>query len=140
MDRCISQDGTGVGTGTLTSSPTTVWKDPVNGEVADPEVMRELWNRVANQPNGLQTLANKDAVRFIWGEALNLTRWRRGTAPAPQAAPVAPPPPGPPVFTEHSGGATQPVTLSSMERRVAKDMGMSEAEYLKAAAKVPRGM
>ena len=32
MDRCISQDGTGVGTGTLTSPPTTVWKDPVNGD------------------------------------------------------------------------------------------------------------
>ena len=116
------------------------FKDPVTQEQADPEIMRELWNQVGNQPNGMSALANKASAMFIWERAYNLTRWKKANS-APQAAPVAAPAPlGAPVFTEHSGGSSEPVTLSSMERRAAKDMGMSDAEYLKAAAKSPRGM
>jgi hypothetical protein len=116
------------------------WVDPATKEAVDPTILTNLWNRVAQQPGGLETLANQEAAMFIWGQALNLTRWQKaqqggGAAPAPAQAPQAPP-----VFVETSGGGGTQPSLSSMELRAAKDMGMSPAEYLKAAAKAPRGM
>lgn len=113
------------------------WKDPVTGETADPAVLTQLWNKVAQQPGGLQTLSNPEAAAFIVSHALNLSRWGKGAQPAPVAR--TPAPDGPPVFVEPSGGGTQVPTLSSMERKAARDLGMTEAEYLKAAAGRPRG-
>jgi len=116
------------------------WQDPVTKEKADPEIMRELWNKVGNQPGGMAALANKESAMFIWERAYNLTRWQKAQS-APAAAPVAAPAPlGAPVFTEHSGGSGEPAVLSAMERRYARESGMSDAEYLKAAKNTPKGM
>jgi hypothetical protein len=114
--------------------------DPATGERADPQILTNLWNKVAHQPGGMDTLANPEAAMFIWGQAMNLTRWGKGGAKPPAAA-AAPPaaPLGAPVFVEASGGGSQSPVMSSMERKIARDMGMTDAEYLKAAEKAPRG-
>ena len=115
-------------------------KDPSTGEQADPNILIGLWNKVAAQPGGLETLTNPEAAMFIWGQAMNLTRWGKAQGPkviATQGVSTAPL--APPVFVEASGGGSQQPTLSAMERRAAKDLGMTEAEYLKAAEKAPRG-
>ena len=117
-------------------------KDPVTGEQADPQILIGLWNKVASQPGGMETLTNPEAAMFIWGQAMNLTRWGKSQAGGarPPVAPAAPAAPlGAPVFVEASGGGHQQPVLSSMERKAARDMGMSEVEYLKAAEKAPRG-
>lgn len=118
-------------------------KDPVTGEQADPQILAGLWNKVANQPGGMETLTNPEAAMFIWGQAMNLTRWgkaQQGGARPPVAAPAAPAAPlGAPVFVEASGGGHAPPVMSAMERKIARDMGMSDSEYLKAAEKAPRG-
>jgi hypothetical protein len=113
------------------------WKDPATGETADPAILTTLWNKVAAQPNGLQTLTNPEAAAFIVSHALNLTRWQKGQQPAPPAR--QPAPQGDPVFVEPSGGGGQQLALNAMEKRFAREAGMSEADYLKAAKGAPRG-
>ena len=117
-------------------SDAKAWKDPVTGEQADPVILANLWNRVATQPGGLDTLSNREAAMFIWGQAINLTRWQKGGTPAAAVKPASTPA-GEPLFTEPSGGNARPVTLTSLDRKAAKDMGMSEAEYAKEVAKMP---
>jgi hypothetical protein len=113
------------------------WKDPVTGEQADPTILANLWNRVASQAGGLDTLSNREAAMFVWGQAINLTRWQKGPAAAGVQPRQAGAPAGEPLFTEPSGGGRGAVTLTSMDRKAARDMGMSEAEYAKEAAKMP---
>ena len=122
--------------GVLTAA--TGWAHPVTGEKADPTILRSMWNKVAGQPGGLETLANPEAAMFVWGQALLASQVQRG----PQAPAVArtPAPDGPPVFVETSGGGgDRPASLNSMERKLIAESGMSEAEYLKQAANRPRG-
>jgi hypothetical protein len=115
------------------------WKDPVSGEQADPKVLANMFNRVSKQQGGLDTLANPEAVMVLWGQAINLKRWgAAANGQQPPAQPAAPqPPPGPPVFVETAGGQAQPVTMSAMEQKAARDMGLSDAEYQKQAAAMP---
>lgn len=134
------QQQAAIGQAQTVLSQAKAWKDPSSGEQADPAILTNLWNRVAQQPGGLETLRNPEAAMFIWGQALNLTRWQKTQAGGgrPAAPPVVLPPP---VMVEPSGGAAgAPLALSPLERKVAKEMGMSESEYLKAAASAPRGM
>jgi hypothetical protein len=71
----------------------------------------------------------------LWGQAINLKRWGAAANGQQPAAPQ--PPPGPPVFVETAGGQAQPVTMSAMEQKAARDMGLSDAEYQKQAAAMP---
>ena len=112
------------------------WEHPVTKEKADPTILRNAWNRVSKQPGGLEALANPEAAAVIWSRALLETQMANaGKAPVQRT----PAPDGPPVFVEPSGGGTHVPALSSMEKKAARDLGMSEADYLKAAAKAPRG-
>jgi hypothetical protein len=117
-------------------------KDPATGETADPQIIKGIWNQIAAQPGGMDTLTNRQAVAVLWGQAINQTRWKQaqsGGAPRPPAPNAAATPLPPPVFVEASGGAGTAPVMSAMERRLARDLGMSESEYLKAAEKAPRG-
>ena len=112
-------------------------KDPATGQTADPQILKGIWNQIASQPGGMDTLTNRQAIAVLWGQAINQTRWKQAQSGVKPPTPSAPLPP--PVFVEASGGGSNVPVMSAMERRLAKDMGMSESEYLKAAEKAPRG-
>jgi hypothetical protein len=109
-----------------------------NGEAPDPAVLDQVVARIAKQPGGLKMLTQEDYVSQLWYHALGLTRaMQGGTAPAQQAEPQAPPPP---IFSEKSGGAGNPsYSLNTGDKRLAKDLGLSESEFAKQAASMPWG-
>jgi hypothetical protein len=106
---------------------------PVNGDTVDAGILQALVQQVATQPGGLETLADPEAMKQMWLNAYTLSSLnpaRKRSEAAPQAAVV------PPVVTERSGGAAESKSapMSAAERRAAKEMGLSEAAYLKMAA------
>lgn len=112
-------------------------KLPNSEERADPDLLDQLWQRVAAQPGGLEMLATPEQAIHVWNQAYTATRARQALSPK-AAAPVTAAQVGAPMFSEKSGGGGgRPMALSAMEAKAAKDMGMSEAEYLKAASKRP---
>jgi len=107
-----------------------------NGDTADADIIDALWGRIEQQPGGLQTLANKEAVKHLWGQAYALTKMRQAQNPAP-AKVDAPPDP---LFSERAGGRTGgSVTLTDGDKRVARDLGMTDAQYAKELEKMPAG-
>ena len=105
-----------------------------NGTKADPGVLQAMIDRVAQQPNGLQTLADPEQVKILYLVALGAANV--SAAAQPPAPKVEAPPP--PLFSEKAGGQAAPQkALDASEKKLAKDLGMSEAEYLKSAAKMP---
>jgi hypothetical protein len=107
-----------------------------NGETADADILEDLWSRVARQPGGLQQLANAESARILWAQAHSLTRTRQAATPAKKE--IEAPPPA--LFTERAGGKeARTISLNDGDKRLAKDLGMTEAEYQKEAAKMPAG-
>lgn len=108
---------------------------PVTGEKADPQILNALVQQIRQQPDGLKTLSNPEAMKQIWLNAYSLSTFKQkpAAAAAPAKEAVAPP-----LVTERAGGQIQGArTLSSLEKRAAKDAGMTEAEYLAEAKKMP---
>lgn len=108
---------------------------PQTKQGADPAILNALVGQIANQPGGMEMLANPEAVKQVWLNAYALTTLQ-GTG----AAPVAAVTPTVPVVSDRSGGnavvGTAP-TLSSAEKKAAKEAGLSETEYMKIASKMP---
>ena len=104
---------------------------------ADPQIIDAVWAEFERQQGGLEKLANPDAVLHLWNYALGLSHTKANMTTTPRSAVAAPT--TPPTFTERSGGAPRAasVALSPMEAKAAKDMGMTEAEYRKAAGTMP---
>lgn len=111
-------------------------KHPKHGDGVDPGVFQSLVQQIVQQPGGMETLADREAVKQLWLNAYALGSLQGGGMAPVAAVPSAA---APPVVTERAGGAggPAPVTLSNMERKAMKDLGMSEAEYLKTVAKMP---
>lgn len=113
----------------------------VNGVKADPEILRALWNRVPHE-----TTRDPEAAKHLLIQALGMSVLQ-GTAtatPSPtraangqftQAATEEIPPP---LHSERAGGrAPAAVPLSAFEKQIAKEMGLSETDYLKRADAAP---
>lgn len=111
---------------------------PVTKQVADPQILKALVGQIANQPHGLQTLADPEAMKQVWLNAYALSTFQQPPAAKEEPAPPAKETPAPPVFTERAGGRMPAQkALSPTEKRAAKDAGLTEAQYLKEAADMP---
>jgi hypothetical protein len=111
---------------------------PGSQDKADPDIVRGYFERVASQPNGLALLANEANVRVLWNQAYTDTLIRRAQGGGAPQAPKAIEKPPAPLLVEKSGGGPQPkFTLNAMEKQVARDMGLTEAEYVKRAGAMP---
>ena len=121
----------------------------INGVKADPEILKQEFNHIASQPGGLQTLASPEGAKQLYIHALGMSvvKWlnegkaitpkqAKALAQAQQAAADLPEP----LFTEKSGGrAPQPVALDDGDKRLARDLGISQAEYQKMVSEMPAG-
>lgn len=113
----------------------------LGNEGADPAIIDSLVAQIARQPNGMATLADPESAKHLWVNAYGQTQAMRalkgGQTPAVVPAPVVPIPPA--LVTERSGGQTvsQPRVLSPLEKRAAKEAGLSEKDYLDVAKKMP---
>ena len=106
---------------------------PVNGDAIDPQILTARFAQIAAQPGGVDMLADEQAVKELWLNSYGLYSLRPRAAAAP-VAPVAP------LVNDRSGGNTvigTAPTLSAGEKRAAKEAGLTEAEYLKIASKMP---
>ncbi|MGE0444503.1 MAG: hypothetical protein AB7P99_04690 [Vicinamibacterales bacterium] len=106
---------------------------PVNGDMVDPNILASRFAQIAQQPGGVEVLADEQAVKELWLNSYGLNSLK----PRQKAAAAAV---TPPVVSDRSGGnavvGTSP-TLDAKDRQVAKEYGLSDAEYLKLAAKMP---
>lgn len=107
---------------------------PVTGDAVDPAILNARFSQIASQPGGIELLANEEAMKELWLNSYGLSSLK------PRAARTAAPVVTAPVVSDHSGGnavtGTAP-TLDDRDRRVAKEYGLSETEYLKIASKMP---
>ncbi len=116
---------------------------PIDKRTADPAILDRLVAQIAKQPNGLATLADADSVKQIWLNAYALTTFQAQQAAAPQQQQQDDPPPtqqrSAPVFTERAGGQApqQQKTLSTSEKKAAKEAGLTEKQYLDVAKNMP---
>lgn len=102
---------------------------PVTKQGVDPQILDALAQKIAEQPNGLQTLADPDSMKQLWLNAYALSTFQAqapaAQTPQPVAQVVAP------LLTEAAGGqvtgAAKP--LSDMEKRAAKEAGLTEKAY-----------
>lgn len=109
-------------------------KLPDGREVAvDPGVLRDIWKRL--DPS---LTATKEGAQWAFMTAVgaSVLAAPQKAKPAPQAQTEQPPPP---MFTEKAGGRDTPgnVVLDDRDKRIAKDMGMTEKEYAESASKMP---
>jgi hypothetical protein len=110
-----------------------------SGEKPDPAILDQVVARIANQPGGAKMLAQEQYMTQLWYHALGLTRAMQSGAPAPKA-PAAQEALPPPVFSEKSGGGGPTgYSLNAGDKKLAKDLGVSEAEFAKTAASMPWG-
>lgn len=113
---------------------------PGSKETADPTILDGLVSKIAQQPNGLQTLANPEAVKQIWLNAYALSQVKRATTTPPTQATTLPANVPPPVYVERPGGQLpQPRALSVLEKKAAKEAGLTETEYTNMAKDMPWG-
>jgi hypothetical protein len=113
----------------------------VGGDTPDPEIVTEMFRRIASQPGGLETLcdANKAAtvVQLAMAQTL-VKRAQTGGAKPPTPAPAPAAPLAPPLHTERAGGQDAALpSLNAGDRKVAKDLGLTETEYSKRLAAMP---
>lgn len=112
----------------------------LNGQKADPAILRQLWARVP-----ADTTADPEASKHLWIQALGLTIAQQGAQPKKETPRT---PSGQftkaedipaPIYTEKAGGKDTPpaMPLNDFEKRMAKDMGISEKEYLERAKSAP---
>jgi hypothetical protein len=103
---------------------------PVTGQKVDPDVLAALVGQIQRQPNGLETLANPESMKHLWLNAFALSSFRQPAQAQAQPAAVVTPPVAPPVMTERAGGRiSDPRDLSTMEKKAAKEAGLTEKEY-----------
>lgn len=101
-----------------------------NGDAPDPGILDQLW--ASSQP---AVTTNPEGAKWLWTIALGLSSMNKkgGTTPAA-------PPPDPPLYTERSGGQEGATyRLNDGDKRLAKEYGMTEAEYAKQVAAMPWG-
>lgn len=100
-----------------------------NGQGPDPAMLQAVWSQL--DPT---LTATKEGAIQAWTVAMGYTAATRDGAPAPVKADLPPP-----LFTERAGGRDTPgdVSMSEADKRIAKDLGMTEAEYAKEAARMP---
>lgn len=105
-----------------------------DGVKPDPGVLQDVWRRL--DPN--LTATPEGAVQ-AWNIALGMT-YATGRAKSAAAAKPAAQPLSDPLPTERAGGrdANLP-TLRESDRRVARDLGMTEKEYAAELASMPEG-
>jgi len=108
-----------------------------SGRKPDPKVLDAYWDHLSRQPGGLDLLANPQNARHVWNQAYTDT-FASQTSPTAHLPKVEPPPPV--LHTETPGGKASALpTLTATDRRTAKDLGISEAEYAKTLAAMPAG-
>jgi hypothetical protein len=103
-----------------------------SGATVDPGILKEVWQRL--DPS---VTATKEGAIQAWNVALGYSvATGKGGVPAP-AAPKAEVPD--PLFSEKDGGrtASAAITMTDGDKRAAKDMGLTEAEYAKEVEKMP---
>lgn len=110
-----------------------------DGSKPDPDVLKTLWGRV-----NVQVTADEDSAKHLVIQALGMTAMSGGLKPKADAqrgadgkfAKVDLPDP---LHTERAGGRdTAPaMALSDAEKRAAKDLGLTEKEYLESARNAP---
>jgi hypothetical protein len=110
----------------------------INGIAPDPEIVQGLFNRVAQQEGGLKSLTDPAQAAILVQLAVAQTL-AAGKAQMPTTAksqePLAPPLP-----TEAAGGKAAALpSLNSGDRKVAKELNMSETDYAKRLASMPWG-
>lgn len=109
----------------------------IHGVKADPEIVRALWARVPKA-----TSATEEGAKHLLIQALGMTTLS-GKAPARAAdgkfVPAAAADIPAPLHTEKAGGRDTPAqsALSTQEKQYCKDVGMSEADYMKSAQSAP---
>ena len=111
-------------------------------ERADPGLLENLVAQIARQPNGLQTLADPEAMKHLWVNAYGQTQALKALRGGGTARPAAPPvaaAAAPPLVLERSGGGSvgQAKALTTMEKRAAKEAGLSEKAYLEMSKNMP---
>ncbi len=100
-----------------------------SGMKPDPAMLKAVWSRL--DPS---VTATQEGAIQAWTVAMGYT-----SAVAPAAKRETTPPPEP-LFTEKAGGrASASVTLTDQDKRTAKELGYTEAEYAKEVAKMPWG-
>jgi hypothetical protein len=101
-----------------------------NGLKADPAVLERVW--ATADP---RQVANHDYAKWLWTVAYGLSHMDKAVA-----AQSATPPPDPPLYTEKAGGQdAASVKLDAVDMKLAKELGMSQADYAKQAASMPWG-
>ncbi len=116
-----------------------------SGEKADPEMVDLVFNQL--DPS---ITATEQGAKFAALQALGMSRGLKAGVPAQpgavrgpdgkfvaQPAAVLPPP----IIVEKSGGKDSPTefTMSDVDRRAMKAMGITEKEYMESAKSMPRG-
>jgi len=101
-----------------------------DGYLPDPQILRQVWStldpQITSTPNG---------AAHAWTQALGMTIAAGRGKPAAQPVPA-------PILSEPAGGRDVPVsasTLTENDRRVMRDLGMSEKDYLAEVATMPKG-
>lgn len=119
QQRTVNQDAAYM----LQRAKATVFPD---GETADPQMLEALWARV--DPS---VAANPEGAKWLAVMAKGASQ--RKAAPAAQKAEIPEP-----LFTEKAGGKDGPaMKLTDSDAKLAKDLGMTQAEYAKIAAAKP---
>jgi uncharacterized protein (DUF3084 family) len=105
-----------------------VTKGP-SGMSPNPDILRTVWARL----DPALTSTQEGALQ-AWNVAMGYTAATQAPTTAKPAVVVPDP-----LFTEKAGGRSTPTTvsLSESDRRAAKEVGLSDAEYLAEAAKMP---
>ena len=108
----------------------------IGGIAPDPQILEGLFARVGSQPGGLKSLADPNQAAILTQLAVTQTiasgRAQMPQAQAPKQALQ------PPLYTEAAGGKEAALpTLNAGDRKTAKELGLSEAEYAKRLQSMP---
>lgn len=109
-------------------------KLPDGREVAvDAGVLQDIWSRLDPSLTATKEGAQWAFMTAVGASVLAAPQKAKPATPAPAEAPPAP------LYTERAGGRDTPgaVVLDDRDKRIAKDMGMTEKEYAEMASKMP---
>lgn len=106
-----------------------------DGSQPDPEVLRTVWERldrrVTSTPEGAA-----QAFSVALGHSALLGKLKGGKAATTTTETIPPP-----LETERAGGKETPseISLSDQDRRAARDMGMTDKQYIEELKQMPKG-
>lgn len=108
----------------------------IQGETIDPTVLKAAWGRVNMNVTADEEQA-KHLVMWAYGAAKAEGKTKAVKAATTTGTPKADLPD--PIFSEKAGGKDTPndLTMNEVEKKAAKDMGLSEKEYLESARSAP---